>query len=89
MLELLDLDLRLLQFRSGNLILLPLAAPILQSRFTHFLESKRPCPHLLVAYLIFHGHLAVVLPAGQTVPDDLYALLLRRLPSLLHVASSS
>ena len=39
MLELLDFDLRLLQFRSGNLILLPLPAPILQTRFAHFLES--------------------------------------------------
>ena len=48
MLELFDLDLRLLRLGSGNLILLPLSAPVLQTGLAHLLEPQRPGAYLLV-----------------------------------------
>ena len=89
MLELFDLDLRLLQLSSGYLVLLPFPAPILQAGLAHLLEPQRPCAYLLVAHLVLQGHLAVVFSTGQTVLDDLNTFFLRGVPSLLHVASSS
>ena len=89
MLELFDLDLCLLQFGSGSLILLPLSAPVLQTGLAHLLQPQRPCAYLLLAYLVLQSHLTIVLPTGQTVLDDLNTFFLRGVPSLLHVASAS
>ena len=89
MLELFNLDLRFLQLGSGLLVFLSLSAPVLQTGLAHLLEPQRPCAYLLVAHLVLQGHLTIVLPTGQTVLDDLNALFLCGLPSLLHVASAS
>ena len=85
--ELLNLNLRLLQFGSGGLILLPLPAPVFQTGFAHLPKPQSSCAHLLVAYLVLQGHLTVVLSTGQTVLDNLNAFFLGGVPSLLHVAS--
>ena len=45
--------------------------------------------HSCLYELVVESAVGVVLPAGQTVLDDLNALFLCGVPSLLHVASSS
>ena len=88
-LKLLDLNLGLLQFGTRDLILFPPAAPVLQAGFPHLLKAKRPSTNLLVAYLVFSCHFAIVFPAGNAFPHDLDAFLQRSFPSLLHVTSAS
>ena len=65
MLELLNLDLRLLQFRPRLLILLPLTSPILQGCFSTLYVLECPAPGLLVADIVLDRYLSVILTVGD------------------------
>ena len=73
MLELLNLDLCLLQFCPGMLILLSLAPPVFQSTFAAFYVLERPAASLLIADIVRDCNLSIVLTVGlvaKSVPES-------------------
>ena len=88
MLELLNLDLRLLQFRPGLLIPFPLTPPILHCTFTAFYVLEGPTASLLVADIVLDRYLSVILTVGDACLCYSESLSLSGFSSFGHTASS-
>lgn len=88
MFELVILDLRLLQFCSGLLILLSLTSPILQGCFSTLYVLECPAPGLLVADFICYSYLSIVLTIVNACLRYCNTFSLSGFSSFGHTASS-
>ena len=87
-LQLRNSDLHLLQLAPRFLLMLALAAAILQPRFAQFFKTLCPNANLLIADLIFSGDVAVIPSRCDTLYGDLDALFLRCISCFAHETSS-